>query len=261
MNPYSNSKKAGAGQKIVNGVIVVLLLAVAAGVTAVAVAQKNQIAGAVNGMLGDNEKVTFTQSLKVSDLKASDANGSFDNGVFTVENASGTSKKVGAFTVSYFQPHRFFFSSFKAVSTKALGSGVYLSGGPGEYFAVTSELNVWKTISGSYNDYRNYDDSFTNSFAFPSLGNYSSLSSKGFFAAPGDVAKFKDFMFVDLSPLGLHDSSEAFSVWAKLAGADYFEGDKTFTKGQIKKAIADWEAEQKALAASAAAATSSKASA
>lgn len=255
MNPYN--QKPRRGQIVVNAILITLAAVAAAGAVTLAVTQRKQIAENVNGMLGDNEKVTFTQIIKKEAYGLHSGsnvrwNATLKDGVFSLDNTAGTASlpvnKDTVYSNIFFETashdmngYAIYYFSLKALSTKVLGSkaGLMLCNQPLD--AKPAELNVWTMAS---------------SCVVNSSG-YASYYLQGTNAAAGDLLKFGDFQIVNVSSLGLWDTSEACAVFDKLTKGEYFEGDKTFTKGEIKKAIADYEAEQKALASSAAAVAAS----
>jgi len=222
------------------------------------------VASTVNGWMGDAQKVTFTQIVKKANygFNASytgiEWNATEKDGVFTIDNSAGTTAMAvygtgyrggsvyfekGAHDLNGFAIYYF---SVKALSTKVVGSSVITYLGPNSTFScTTSELNVWKKAST----------------CVLNVSGYFSYYDMGTKALAGDVLKFGDYQLVDLSPLGLWNVSEACAVFEKLTKGEYFEGDKTFTKGEIKKAISDYEAEQKAASTSVASTASASAAA
>lgn len=257
-----------------------LLLGTALGFMAIGAAagialNYSSIASTVNGWMGDGEKVTFTQIVKAADIKQLSAksiewkNGTYygspsaadgtltsiEKGAITVDaknfvagisetNAGGYSYDLGTNPFLHTGSFSLNYYSYEILSTKAVGSAIcsvtnYDPPAEGGFeTAPTDTLNVWKRVD------RASVDSFLN---YPTV----------YVAAKAtDVVQAKNFMIVDIAGLGITDKTEANEVFKSLIKDDYFEGDKSFTKGEIKKAIADYEDAQKAIASSAASTSS-----
>ena len=206
-------------------------------------------------MLGDNEKVTFVQELKAADLKTEGIT-DLKDGVLTLKSTSspgGPAELIDLISTSH-NGATFFYRSSEIVSTKV--AGAFFGDNAGNFRCTlgepTAEVNVWKVCSAVANkSATNGLPSYTVSL---SLGTVVSVPA-------GDVCKVRNSMFVDIRGLGVSDTVEAKAVWEKLNKYEYFEGEKSFTKGQIKAAIADYEKEQAALKASVAAGSAAASSA
>jgi hypothetical protein len=259
MNPYKT--KTGIGQKVINGLLIAGVALTLAATITVGVSQKDNIKAALNGMLGDNERVTFTQTLSPSHfLLQKDAMVTLSAGVLTVkgyENQAYESVNVLIYDPD-FSPllksgvHYAIFAQAVGFTTGDEEAFLELCyGNPAQLLYTImpegAKPNVWSDFEGDV-----------------CLSQDSRLNFNTLVCNAKCSGAFRNFQCIDLSGLGLVGSRleyERLCVWKKLAGTEYFEGDKTFTKGQIKAAIADYEKEQDALNASVAARSAAASSA
>lgn len=248
MNPYVQ-KKAGAGQRVVNGVLIALAALACVGVAAVGVADRNAISAVYNGILGDNEKVTFSQSLSPSHILVPSAFAgvvSCSDGVVNLKNAGSTNFSTPS--VSYdrgyspvLSPSRFYLFSYDVVGFTTGDEEVSLSVG------VYDDASVFKNVVDVMPEGAKpnvWQQRFVD--VFPAVGRF---GLRDLFCKASSSGAIRNLMLVDVTSLGLLSevqSKERCAVWGKLAGTEYFEGDKAFTKGEIRKAVADYEAEQAA---------------
>lgn len=213
----------------------------------------------LNGLLGDGERVTFTQIVKKENYLISPnaitptANYTLKDGVYTIDNSAGSADKyvygsAYAGKPVYFESEShdltgfgIYYVSVEAKSEKINGSkaGVQCydgSASAASFSVATTKVNVWEKASGVVvvNQVLSYK-----------------LSTEDTKAVGGDVLDYSGFQIVNIRGLGIYDTTEAAAVWESLTKGEYFEGSTFFTKGEIKKAAADWEAAQKALASSA----------
>lgn len=215
------------------------------------------IASTVNGWMGDAQKVTFTNLDKKADLYSGDSHVVVKDGVFTLAN--NTAAEIRAYIYSSPKNPGTLFSVYTALTFCALDSlDSAITGSMAEPFKPAAKINVPVTVSGVSKVYFQ-----GNSFCLYGGDSFINGSSAISLLCPaGASAYVKDLMTVDLAPLGYsNDVKAAASVWEKLNKGEYFEGDKTFTKGEIKKAISDYEADQKAASTSAASTASASAAA
>jgi len=258
MNPYKT--KTGIGQKVINGLLIAGVALTLAATITVGVAQKDSIKAAVNGMLGDNEKVAFTNLDKKADLYSDDSHVVVKDGVFTLTNNTAAEIKA----IIYSGPKKdgisnLVYTALTFCALDSLDSAIYASSGPGFYIKPAEKINVPVSVSGISKIFPGN----TNTFTLYGGASFTYGASPVRLSCPaGASAYVKDLMTVDLAPLGyVNDAKAAGAVWEKLNEGQYFEGDKTFTKGQIKAAIADYDEEQAALKASVAASSAAASSA
>lgn len=248
MNP--NIRKVDKKKSAVIGCLCALAVVLAAG-TAYGIVKSgadwDPLEYARTFVAGDYEKVSFEQVVKKKNYQAVFSsssygfNGTLKDGVYTVDNTGGSANKF-FYTGSSYSGQTFIFDkeihdmsgfgvwycSYTERSEKVAGSKAGFA--LGNNTKPTSAVNVWETYSevragSSY------------SFMFDVPGSY---------AVPGDVFDVTDITLVNISALGIFVPAEAKAVWEDLTDKGYFEGEKSFTKGEIKKAIADYEDAQAA---------------